>query len=165
MTKLIDQAVTAWALAGGLLLIAITAVTSLNVGALILNRVALLFGESVSGLPGYEDFVRLTISCAALMFFPYCQMQRGHVVVSLFVSGLPVSVRRNLTRFWLALTAIAALFLAGWMTVGMAETRADQAMSSILGWTLWPFYLPGIVSLALWALVAARQSVLDPGEV
>ena len=30
-------------------------------------------------------------------------------------------------------------------------------VSPVLGWPEWPFYLPGIVSLALWALVALSQ--------
>ena len=39
----------------------------------------------------------------------------------------------------------------------MLETRADGALSRVLGWPEWPFYLPGIVSLLLWAAVAAVQ--------
>ena len=146
-----------WALLGGLLLIAITLVTSVNVGSTILNRIAVLFGGNVAGLPGYEDFVRLTISCAALMFFPYCQAKRGHVAVSLFVNGLPSGIRLGLIRFWVGITVLAAAFLGYWMLIGMFETRDDQVSSSILGWPIWPFYIPGIVSLILWALVAAGQ--------
>jgi TRAP-type C4-dicarboxylate transport system permease small subunit len=40
----------------------------------------------------------------------------------------------------------------------MVENRDDQAISRVLGWPEWPFYLPGLVSLALWALVAATQT-------
>ena len=39
----------------------------------------------------------------------------------------------------------------------MVETRADGLVSPVLDWPEWPFYLPGLVSLALWALVAAEQ--------
>jgi hypothetical protein len=44
------------------------------------------------------------------------------------------------------------------MAIGMTETRADQAVSRVLGWPEWPFYLPGLVSLALWAVVAAMEA-------
>ena len=64
-----------------------------------------------------------------------------------------------LDRMSLAAMAAAALFLAYWMVYGMIETRADHALSRVLGWAEWPFYLPGIVSLLLWAAIAAVQAV------
>ncbi len=138
-----------WALLGGGLLLVIIAITSWNVGAFMLG---------VQGLPGYEDAVRLLISAAALMFFPWCQARRGHVAVDIFVSGLSERSRARLERVWLAMTALAALFLCYWMIIGLLETRADRTATSILGWLEWPFYLPGVVSLALWAAVAAAQA-------
>ncbi len=57
----------------------------------------------------------------------------------------------------MATTAGIALFLAYWMVFGMLETRADSAVTAVLGWTVWPFYLPGILSMALWAAVALAQ--------
>lgn len=157
MRRLIEAAAAWWALAGGVLLLAIVLVTSANTGGFILDRVARAWGGSVAGLPGYEDFVRLTISSAALMFFPYCQLRRGHVAVDLFVSALPGGLRALLDRMWLGLTALAAAFLGYWMAIGMAETRADRTVAGVLGWPEWPFYAPGLASLALWAAVAAMQ--------
>ena len=165
MPRWLATTVTWWALLGGVLILTITAVTSVNVGAFIADRVAGAFGIDVEGLPGYEDFVRLAISAAALMFFPYCQLKRGHVAVDLFVSALPETVQRQLDRIWLALTVLGAGFLAWWMVFGLLESRADAVTSSILGWPEWPFYAPGIVSLVLWAAVAAAQSLAAaPGE-
>jgi TRAP-type C4-dicarboxylate transport system permease small subunit len=119
----------------------------------------------MQGLPGYEDFVRLTVSCAALMFFPYCQLRRGHVTVDLFVSPLPSAVRAALDRIWLATMALLALFLGYWMIVGMIETMNDNVLSPILGWQQWPFFIPGIISLFLWALVAAAQILERESDV
>ncbi|MGI9509865.1 MAG: TRAP transporter small permease subunit, partial [Geminicoccaceae bacterium] len=94
MSKLAERLAQGWALAGGILIMAIMIVTSVNVGAFGLDRIARLFGSNVAALPGYEDFVRLAISCAALMFLPYCQFRRGHVAVDLLVSRLPAWFRR-----------------------------------------------------------------------
>ena len=58
---------------------------------------------------------------------------------------------------WLALTASVALLLAYWMVLGMLEARGDAAVTSVLGWKVWPFYLPGIAAMGLWALIAASQ--------
>jgi TRAP-type C4-dicarboxylate transport system permease small subunit len=163
MSGIAERVSAAWAVAGGLVILAIMLVTSVNVGAFALDRLARLFGANVGALPGYEDFVRLAVSCAALMFFPYCQLRRGHVAVDLFVSLFPRVVKRALDRLWLAAIVALALFLAYWMCLGMLETRADRALSPVLGWPEWPFYLPGVISLLLWALVAAWQ-IFETGE-
>ena len=146
-----------WALIGGLLLIAIVLVTTTNVTAFALDKAARLGGGSVSGLPGYEDFVSLAISVAALTFFPYCQLRKGHVAVDLFVAKAPVKFRRVLGLMWLCCAIVAALFLAYWMWVGMFESRSDASVTPVLGWHDWPFYAPGVISLILWASVAAMQ--------
>lgn len=157
--KLIDRLASNWALLGGVLVFAIMIVTSVNVGAFGLDRIARMFEGNVSGLPGYEDFVRLAISCAALMFFPYCQLRRGHVVVDLFASSFPTAFVRFLDRLWLVIITLLALSLFYWMILGMLETYADNALSPVLGWSEWPFYVPGIISLFLWALTAGFQAI------
>lgn len=155
----LGRAAALWALAGGVVLLAIVAVTTANIALFSAHRVAGLWGGTVGGLPGYEDFVRLAISCVALMCLPYCQHRRGHVAVDLFAGRMGPRVGLVLGRLWDALTAALAAFLAVWMARGLAETRADGVLSPILGWPEWPFYLPGIVSLALWAAVAGAQAL------
>jgi TRAP-type C4-dicarboxylate transport system permease small subunit len=157
MTSILKWLATLWAYAGGICLLAIVLVTTANVGAFGLDRIAALWGADVSGLSGYEDFVRLTISVAALMFFPYCQSKRGHVKVDLFTDRAPRKVNRALDALWLLVTVVTAMFLAYWMWFGMLESRADGQLSRVLGWPEWPFYAPGIFSLLLWALVAVAQ--------
>jgi len=165
MRALLEKTVTWWALLGGAILLIIILVTVTNAGAFALDKLARLVGESVRGLPGYEDFIRLVISGAALMFLPYCQLQRGHVSVDLFVERLPRRARKALAAVSLIGLAALALFLAYWMALGMIETRADEAVSRVLGWPEWPFYLPGILSLALWAGVAVAQLIeADPDD-
>lgn len=156
-TAAVRRLAEAWAIAGGLLLLAIVLVTTANAGAFAADRAARAWGGTVAGLPGYEDFVRLVLGGAALMFFPHAQAQRGHVAVDLFVAYLPAGLRRALEAVWLLATAALALFLAWWMTAGMLRARSDALVTGVLGWPDWPFYLPGIASLLLWAAVAATQ--------
>ncbi len=153
-----------WALAGGLLLLLIAVVTSVDVGAFLLNWIGRNFGYNVEGLSGYEDFVRLAISCAALMFFPYCQLRHGHISVHLFTSGWPTSLIRTIDRVWLALIVLVVIFLTYWMFIGLLETRDDHTSTSILGWLEWPYYIPGLISLVLWGATAAMQCVEGAGE-
>ena len=157
MRARLERLAALWALLGGTLVLAIVLVTTTNAAAFALDRVARWFDASVPALPGYEDFVRLTISAAALMFLPYCQARRGHITVDLFVRRLPAAARRLLERIALVATAGLALFLGYWMAVGLVETRQDNALSRVLGWPEWPFYAPGALSLILWAAIAALQ--------
>lgn len=157
MYSLLQRAVTFWALLGGVLVIAIVLVTAVNVAAFTLDFSLKPFGLYVPALPGYEDFVRLAISAAALSFFPYTQLKRGHVAVDLFVQAFPLWVRSLLDHLWLACTVVLAIFLGYWMWLGMLETRADNTMTAVLGWSEWPWYFPGIVSMGLWALTALAQ--------
>ncbi|MEO3416684.1 TRAP transporter small permease [Roseovarius sp. CAU 1744] len=159
MTVVLRRLADIFALLGGAILLLIVAVTTTNTTAFILDRIAGMFGANISGLPGYEDFVQLAISCAALMFFPYCQAHRGHVAVELFVDRLPLIVQRGFDKIWLVLTAAVALFLAYWMVFGLLEARSDTVVTSVLGWPTWPFYIPGLASMLLWALIAASQVV------
>ncbi|WP_439527339.1 TRAP transporter small permease [Pannonibacter sp.] len=157
MISLLRKATAAWALLGGLFILAIVLVTTVNVSAFTANRIAGLFGATVAGISGYEDFVRLAISVAALSFIPYCQLKRGHVVVDLFVQSLPKVVRSGLDKLWLATTGFIAVFLAYWMWIGLNETMGDQTRTAILGWQEWPWYGPGVISMLLWALVCVMQ--------
>lgn len=163
MRALLEKASAAWAILGGLVLIAIVGVTVVNAGAFTADRVAGLFGTSVAGLPGYEDFVRFAVGAASPMFLPWCQVRRGHLAVDIFINAAPARVQRMIDGIALVLLAAAAVFLAGFMVEGLFETRADNVLSRVLGWVEWPFYIPGIVSLALWAAVALAQ-LLSPDE-
>jgi len=50
------------------------------------------------------------------------------------------------------------------MYLGLLESKDDGALSSILGWHEWPFYIPGIISLFLWAIVLIFQIFVHKGE-
>jgi len=50
------------------------------------------------------------------------------------------------------------------MYFGMLESKDDGAISSVLGWSEWPFYIPGIMSLILWTLVLIYQIFVNKGE-
>src|SRR5262245_44746602 len=100
--KRVERLTEAWAIAGGLFTLAIVLVTTANILLFASDRVARLFGGVVEGLPGYEDFVSLTVSCAALMFIPLCQLKRGHIAIDVFTERLPVNLQRGLDRLWSA---------------------------------------------------------------
>jgi TRAP-type C4-dicarboxylate transport system permease small subunit len=91
------------------------------------------------------------------MMFPYCQLKRGHVAVDVFTERLGRGIIRGIDRLVSVLTAALALFLAYWMLFGMLEAEHGGLVSPVLTWPEWPFYLPGLGSLLLWAVVALVQ--------
>ncbi|WP_020395105.1 TRAP transporter small permease [Thiolinea disciformis] len=161
MRAIVYKLADVFALVGGILLLAIILVTSTNVGAFALHRLLSPFGFTIPGLSGYEDFVKLAMSSAALLFFPLCQVKGGHIAVDIFIQYLPTSLQRLTEKLWAALTFCLVLFLAWWMVQGMLEVRSDHSVAGVLGWPEWPFYIPGILSLLLWA-VACLVQILDP---
>lgn len=151
---MLERAAATFAIAGGTLLLAIAAVTGLDV---LLRLADLLAPGRLGIVKGYEDLVRLTVSAAVPMLFPWCELRRGHVAVDLLVERLPAAAQRALDRLGVVLSLLLALFLLFWMVQGMLETRADGRVAGVLAWPEWPFYLPGLASLLLWAAVAAGR--------
>lgn len=154
MRRTFERLVALWALGGGAILLAVVAATALNVGGFALDSLARRFGGTVAGLTGYEDFVALATGAAAPMLLPWCQLRGGHVAVDAFAHLMPGWFLRTVDLLSLAAMAALALFLFHWMIFGMLETRADAIVAGVLGWPEWPFYLPGLVSLPLWAAAA-----------
>ena len=164
MEALLRKACLWWVYLAGVLLLLLVLVTVINISAFGLDKIARMYGSNVAALPGYEDFVRLIIGCIALMFFPWAQAERGHIAVDFFANNFSSAWQKNLDILWLSLTLILVIFLGLLMFLGLLESRDDGALSSILGWIEWPFYIPGVLSLILWALVLAFQIFINKGE-
>jgi len=147
---------------GGLVLFAITALTMINVGGFALDALARPLGMAVAGLSGYEEVVALLIG-GTLSFLPWCQLRRGHVTVDLVTRFMPAGLVRAIDRLSLILTAVLAFGLALAMAVGLEQSRADGIVTGVRGLPEWPFWIPGIVSLAAWGVTAAVMA-LDPSD-
>lgn len=151
---MLERLAAAFAIAGGTVLLAIAALTGINV---LLTGLDMVAPGQFGVVRGYEDLVRLLVSAAVPLLFPWCQLRRGHVAVELLAEWLPAPVRAALEHLGVALTAAIAIFLAFWLFQGLLETRADGRIASVLGWPEWPFFVPALLALLLWAAVAARQ--------
>lgn len=157
-----QRIINAWALLGGALLMLVVGATAINAAGFTANAVARLFGGNVSGLPGYEDGVTMMIGVAALAMFPYCQLHGGHAAVDVFMSKAPARANRIVAVISAVLTVLLALCMAVMLTIGMQEVRADQIETAVLGWPVWVFMAPAIVSCILWAIAAVLQITSPP---
>ncbi|MGB0844439.1 MAG: TRAP transporter small permease [Alphaproteobacteria bacterium] len=158
---MLNSIIKAWALVGGGLLLAIIVATTLNVAGLGIDRVTLALFDWPFPFyfQGYEELVKFFAGVSALMFLPWCQFERGHVAVDFLANRLGPRFNQFINLLSLAGFAALAIFLFYWMVPGMLQLRSDKAVSRILNWSEWWFYLPCLASLFLWFLVLLQQMV------
>ncbi len=140
--RLLRKAIEAWALGGGLILLAVVLMNTWSVVA-----------SAVAGAPFPGDFemTEMGVAVAAFAFLPYCQMTGADVTADIFTAG---ASRRWLAIFGLAASTTALLFalLLFWrMWFGMIDQETYGYTTTILQIPHWWAFAPILVSLALLA--------------
>ena len=159
--RLIHRAALSLALAGGAALLAITALTVISVTGRGLIAVGL------GPVPGDYELVEMAAAFAIFSFLPWCQLQRGHVTVDLFMA--PLGRRANLTADLIGnglLTAAAGvIFWRLWL--GLLDRQTFGETSFILGIPIWIGYLFAALGAALFVVVSGYtvlRSLRELGE-
>lgn len=144
------------AVAGGLVLVASIAVTTLSVA-----------GRALLGAPIPGDFELVEIGCAVAVFafLPYCQITRGNVAVDFFTARLALARRALLDLAGnLIFTAIAGLLT--WRAfVGAGEMRQYGETTMVLAVPLWWGFVAAVLCLAVLTLVSAYTAWRSLREV
>jgi TRAP-type C4-dicarboxylate transport system permease small subunit len=142
---LLRRLTEAWALLGGVLLLAIALMTSYSAGA------GWLFGKP---LPGDVELVEMLTAVSVFMFLPYCQISGANVTADLFTAG---ASPRTVARLELlgAVVALAFSVLLLWrMYDGLLSYRQYVETTTILKIPIWWAYPPALFSLVLLAAAA-----------
>ncbi len=155
--RVLERVAQGFALAGGVMLLAVTALTVTSV-----------VGRSVFNRPVLGDFelVEIGVAVAVFAFLPYCQLCRGNVVVDFFAQRAGARAR---ARAWadaahsLIYALIAALF-AWRLALGGVELRAWGETSMILGVPIWWGFVPMAASMAVLAVVCLSTLLRSLGE-
>lgn len=142
---------TAWAVLGGLVLLAVVTVNVVSVAG------AALFNAAV---PGDFELTEIGVAIAAFSFLPYCQIAGLNVTADIFTA--------RASKVWLSLFSLAGSLVALifgvillWrMYHGMLDQRTYDSTTAILQIPLWWGYAPCLISLALLAL-ASLASLVD----
>lgn len=137
--------VTAWALLGGLLLVAVV----------LINVITVVGGVFGVGVPGDFEMTEVGVAVAAFMFLPYCQLVDANVTADIFTS--------RASPRWLALftglASLAALVFSAllfWrMYLGMLDQKAYHYTTTILQFPHWVAFIPILMSLALLVFASA----------
>lgn len=137
---MLERLAAGFALAGGGILLAITAVTVISVA-----------GRTALDRPVLGDFELVEIGCAIAVFafLPYCQLKGGNVAVDFVIQRASARARAGLDAVHhLVYAAVAALF-AWRLALGGAELRDWGETSMILAVPVWWGFVPIAASAAL----------------
>ncbi len=149
-------AVTAWALAGGGLLVAVIVVNVLSViGGAVLGR----------PFPGDFEITEIGIAVAVFAFLPYCQMSDANVTADVFTSRAGPRLRAVLGLAASA-TALAFSALLVWrMWFGLLDQKLYGYTTAILQFPHWIAFASILASLGLLAAASTMTLVRDARDM
>jgi len=150
--RLLDCLARWLALAGGVVLVAITLLSAYSITMRSLFDAPLL---------GDVELVQMGCGIAVVSFLPLCQLRRGNVIVDAFTLRASAAVRRNLDMLGCVLMAACALLLAWRSVIGTLDTYANGEESIIMGIPMWWSMTPFAPAFILLAVVSLYTAWLD----
>ena len=126
------NALAKWlAIAGGVVLVAITVMTTLS----IVGRAFTWAG--LGPVPGDFELVEAGTGFAVFAFLPWCQLNRGHATVDLFTNYLSPAINRVLDLLWELVLSLITILIAWRLWIGMLEKREYGETTFILQFPIW----------------------------
>lgn len=122
---------------------------------------ASLIGRNIIGvtLAGDFELTGVAAGAAIALFLPWCQLQRGNIIVDFFTSGASESTNAALDRFGALMLGLCMVLLT-WRSVhgglNAFETRSGTMMLGFPEWVVYAFMVP---PMALTAVIAVWQAV------
>lgn len=141
--RLLFAVAQAFALAGGLVVVALTLMSLVSIaGRSLFSR----------PLPGDYELIQVGCAVAVAAFLPLCQLRGGHVIVDFFTANARPAARAVLDALGALLLAACAGLIAWRMTHGAIGLAQANDQTTILALpTAWPVALM-VPSFALFAL-------------
>ena len=146
----LDRLAKLCAILAGLLLTAVTLMTC-----------ASLIGRNTTGatLVGDFELTGVAAGAAIALFLPWCQLQRGNIIVDFFTARAAARTRAALDRAG-ALLLAAVMALLTWRTaLGGLSAWSNQSGTMMLGFPEWVVYAAMVPPLALTAVIGLAQAV------
>ena len=153
--KLLHTLAKLCAILAGTLLVFITIMTVTSV-----------LGRDLLGKPIVGDFELsgAVAGAAVALFMPWCQAQRGNIIVDFFTSGASERAQGIMDRVGVLLMALMMALVAWRTTVGGLNAFNTNSGSTILGFPDWVTYAFMVPPLMLTAMIAFTQCALGFGE-
>jgi TRAP-type C4-dicarboxylate transport system permease small subunit len=148
--RLLESLAKLSAILAGVLL---TVVTLMTCGSLI--------GRNFLGATIVGDFELsgAAAGAAIALFMPWCQYQRGNIIVDFFTARATRRTIEALDRFGALLLGLAMALLAWRTSLGGVNAWKSGAGTMLIGFPEWLTYSAMVPPLALTAVIAIAQSV------
>lgn len=110
-----------------------------------------------TAITGDFELTGVATGMAMALFMPWCQLQRGHIIVDFFTAKAPTTVIGALDR--VGCLALATLMgVLAWRTLlGGLNAWDNQAASMLMGFPDWLVYAAMAPALALSAVIGVCQ--------
>ena len=109
---------------------------------------------------GDVEITQMGIALCISLCLPWCQLQRGHIIVDFFTQGLPERTQWLLDAAGCVLMAVMCLLLSWRTVVGALSVQEAFEQTMILGLPMWWAYAGLAPGLLLGAMVALWQAML-----
>lgn len=121
---------------------------------------ASLIGRNLVGTSLIGDFelTGLATGAAIALFMPYCQAERGNIVVDFFTAGLSARANQQLDRMGALLLAIVFALLVWRTALGALNSFETNSETQIMGFPEWTAYAAMVPPFALTLLIALHQA-------
>jgi len=146
--RLLESLAKLCAILAGVLL---TVVTLMTCGSLIGRN---LFGATIVG-----DFELsgAAAGAAIALFMPWCQCQRGNLIVDFFTAHASRARRDTLDRLGALLLGLTMALLTWRTTIGGINAWKSGSGTMLIGFPEWVIYVAMVPPLALTAVIALAQ--------
>jgi TRAP-type C4-dicarboxylate transport system permease small subunit len=188
LTRIVAWLARALAILGGVVLVAITALTMASILGRAVVTVAyshtpdylafldlplgwlragarVLASHGIGPVPGDYEMVQDGTGFAIFAFLPWCQLNRGHATVDVFTSFLP-----DWTNRWIDLVSellmTAVILLIAWrLGVGAVDKMRYGETTFILQYPVWWGYAFAMVGAVVAVIVSLYMLAVRVGEV
>jgi TRAP-type C4-dicarboxylate transport system permease small subunit len=142
---LLHSAIRYWALVGGVILLALVAITA-----------ASAISNLVAGKPftGEYELAKHLVAIAIFTFLPYCQLAGANVTVDIFTEGMGIRARSAMAFISSLIACAFAILVLRQMALGFRDYWRYAEVTPTLHLPLWTAFPPILVSLLLLAVAA-----------
>jgi TRAP-type C4-dicarboxylate transport system permease small subunit len=153
--KVLEQAAKLCAVLAGVLLTVITLMTCIS-----------LLGRNTIGwsIVGAFELAGSAAGAAIALFMPWCQVQRGNIIVDFFTARAAPGTQEALDRFGALLLGLAMGLMAWRTSIGGVNAWRSQAGSMIMGFPEWIVYVGMVPPLVLTTVIAFTQAARGFGD-
>lgn len=148
LTRAVDLLARAMAYAGGLVLVALVAMTCLSIAGRALVSLGLM------PIRGDFELIEIGAGFAIFAFLPWCQFNRGHAVVDLLKPAIPTAMNRVIDLAADLGMAAAAAILAWRLWLGMLDKLRYGETTFILQFPVWIAYAAAAAGAVVFVIVS-----------